>query len=282
MSMVWLGMGRLACADFGVDRDGETFEGSVFPASGWRTDVVNDYGSTYGEWDKAVASGYVSGGEGGFSGYAAGSIYGDHLLETSLITPEFSTVGYGGVRLDFSGYFYFYPGYGNQCDLQYSTDGGTTWITLKTWDTYGTPVRESIALPDEALGQTHVTIRWQRYTTSYPCYYALVDNVFLHSAWDADYQALGGGWRRLSWFGDYAPMGNEWIWHNGHGFLYVYPFSSPQSVYIFAMDMEWLWTNEATYPYVYRFSDGAWLWCQTGPDNSRRFLNCSTGAWEEF
>ena len=34
--------------------------------------------------------------------------------------------------------------------------------------------------------------------------------------WDVGFQPLGGNWRRLSWFGDYIPMGSDgWIWHNG-------------------------------------------------------------------
>jgi hypothetical protein len=99
------------------------------------------------------------------------------------------------------------------------------------------------------------------------------------SGWDSGYQDLGGGWRRLSWFGDYVPMGSGWIWHNKHGFFYVLPSNTSQSIFFYAQDMGWLWTSNTTYPYLYRFSDGAWLW-YNGSSNPRWFLNMSTWNWE--
>lgn len=159
---------------FGCFGSPETFEGT-FPPPGWSRTVSNNYGSTAGEWDRTLSSSYATGA--GFSGYAAGSIYGDYILDTTLSTPSFSTVDVRDAKIEFSGYFYFYSGYGNKCDLQYSINGGATWTTLKTWDTYGSPALESIALPAAALGQPSVILRWDRYSASYPYYYALVDNV---------------------------------------------------------------------------------------------------------
>ena len=103
-----------------------------------------------------------------------------------------------------------------------------------------------------------------------------------HENWDAGYQDLGGGWRRLGWFGDYVPMGDDgWIWHNQHGFWFVAADSVPDSITYYALDMGWLWTGEATYPHLYRFSDGAWLWFN-GQTNPRWFLNLSTSQWESW
>ena len=100
------------------------------------------------------------------------------------------------------------------------------------------------------------------------------------AAWDEGYQDLGGGWRRLSWFGDYVPMGAEgWIWHNKHGFLFAAVGSTPADVWFYANDMGWLWTGSATYPYLYRSSDGAWLW-YNGATNPRWFRNMTAGTWE--
>ncbi len=169
--LLFLGTGSAVFAAFGVDGDGENFEGT-FPPSGW---TVQCNTTSYGCWEKD--SGYIN------TGYNAQSIYGDYLLDTSLITPSFSTVGYGinTVKLAFAGYFYFYSGYGNKCDLQYSTDGGSTWTTIKTWGDYGSVTEERITLPPGALGQPDVRLRWHRYTSSYPYYYAVVDNVRLYS-----------------------------------------------------------------------------------------------------
>jgi len=99
-------------------------------------------------------------------------------------------------------------------------------------------------------------------------------------AWEAGYQDLGGGWRRLAWFGDYAPMGQEgWIWHNRHGFFYSAASSTPESVWFFASDMGWLWTADTVYPFLYRNSDAAWLW-YNGATNPRWFMNFTSGQWE--
>ncbi len=101
-------------------------------------------------------------------------------------------------------------------------------------------------------------------------------------AWDAGYQDLGNGWRRLSWFGDYAPMsGAGWIWHYKHGFLYVTTTSTPQSIWLYASDQGWLWTSSTTYPYLYRSSPAAWLW-YNGTTNPRWFRNMTSGQWESW
>ena len=98
------------------------------------------------------------------------------------------------------------------------------------------------------------------------------------TAWDAGYTDIGGGWRRLTWFGDYVPMG-DWIFHNKHGFWYPSPSSTPQNIWFYTQDMGWLWTGNATYPFLYRASPAAWLW-YNGVTNPRWFRNMTTGQWE--
>ena len=100
--------------------------------------------------------------------------------------------------------------------------------------------------------------------------------------WDEGYEDIGNGWRRLVWFGDYAPMGQDgWIWHNRHGFYYVSGDSVPESVYLFSADMGWLWTGDATYPHLYRFSDESWLW-YNGTVGPRWFMNLTSSQWESW
>ena len=101
-------------------------------------------------------------------------------------------------------------------------------------------------------------------------------------AWDAGYQDIGGGWRRLAWFGDYVPMGGEgWIWHNRHGFFFVPANALPESIWLYAQDMGWLWTGNTVYPFLFRNQDGAWLW-YNGATNPRWFVNMATGQWESW
>ena len=100
--------------------------------------------------------------------------------------------------------------------------------------------------------------------------------------WDDGYQDLGGGWRRLGWFGDYAVMALEgWIWHHKHGFFYVADTSTPGDVWLFAMDMGWLYTGSGLYPFLYRANDGAWIW-YNGATNPRWFMNFTAGQWESW
>ena len=99
-----------------------------------------------------------------------------------------------------------------------------------------------------------------------------------HNTWDAGHQSLGGGWRRLAWFGDYIPMGG-WIFHHRHGFWYPATVSTPQSIWFFTQDMGWLWTSSTLYPFLYRQADGAWPW-YNGSSSPRWFRNMTAGQWE--
>ncbi len=98
------------------------------------------------------------------------------------------------------------------------------------------------------------------------------------SAWDAGYTSIGGGWRRLGWFGDYAPMGG-WIFHNKQGFWYPAASSTPQNIWFYTQDMGWIYTSSTLYPFMYRSSPAAWLW-YNGATNPRWFNNLTTGQWE--
>ena len=102
------------------------------------------------------------------------------------------------------------------------------------------------------------------------------------SAWDAGYSDIGGGWRRLAWFGDYVPMGGEgWFWHSQHGFIFVPAGARPESLWFFTEDMGWLWTGNTTYPFLFRNRDGAWIW-YNGTSSPRWFRNMATGGWESL
>ena len=104
--------------------------------------------------------------------------------------------------------------------------------------------------------------------------------VEIWCGWEAGVQLLGGGWRRLAWFGDYVPMGGDgWIWHNRHGFLYIPTDSVPWDIWLYDQSMGWLWTDSTIYPFLFRNGDGAWLW-YNGCTNPRCFVNMATGHWE--
>ncbi len=92
---------------------------------------------------------------------------------------------------------------------------------------------------------------------------------------------LGGGWKRLKWFGDFYVDNSSWIYHNHLGWLYPYG-TSTDSIWFYdpAMGAFW-WTSASTYPYLYRASDGAWLFYEEGSSNPRWFYNFNTKSWEK-
>jgi len=90
---------------------------------------------------------------------------------------------------------------------------------------------------------------------------------------------LGDGWRWLNWFGYFAEIGNDWIFHLQHGWMYPVGTNSA-SLWLWTSDMDWLWTTATTYPYLYRNDDSAWLWYLAGSFNPRWFYNYKTSSWE--
>jgi len=130
----------------------------------------------------------------------------------------------------------------------------TPWMAAWPWD-YDKYFRDPITIPDMGAFE-----------------------FVAGSAWDDGYQDLGGGWRRLAWFGDYAPMGgNGWIFHNRHGYWCAAANSLASDIWFFTQDMGWLWTGSTTYPFMLRASDGAWLW-YNGSVNPRWFRNMTAGG----
>jgi hypothetical protein len=102
----------------------------------------------------------------------------------------------------------------------------------------------------------------------------------LEKPWEDGATDLGGGWRRLDWWGAYVGVGGGWYWHAHHGYFYVATNSTPENMYLYTMDMGWLFTRRGLHPYLYRFRDQAWLWYQAGSVRPRWFLNLRTGRWE--
>ncbi len=155
-------------------------------------------------------------------------------------------------------------------------------VTSSYWDTQTTGQTTS-----DGGGTGKLTAQMKQQATfvgwDFSGVWSITENVtypLFHVAWDAGFLNLGGGWRRLSWFGDYVPMdGAGWIWHHKHGFLYVPASSTPQNAWMYAQDMGWLYTGNAFYPFLYRASPSAWLW-YNGAANPRWFLNMDTMTWE--
>jgi hypothetical protein len=89
---------------------------------------------------------------------------------------------------------------------------------------------------------------------------------------------LGGGWRRLDWFGAFWDPGSGWIYHAEHGWMYALA-DTTSSIWFYTFDLGWLWSGSWAYPWLWRANDGAWLYYfrDTSP---RAFYNVTTGQAE--
>ena len=109
-------------------------------------------------------------------------------LNTYLISPSFSTVGYTSASLNFNHYIYSDAFFDYAAEIDYSVDGGSTWTLLQnyfgltdgttSW-VAGTPAH-SLSLPSGALGQPNVMLQWH-YNSNWGFYWA-VDNIEVDGA----------------------------------------------------------------------------------------------------
>ncbi|MES2702488.1 MAG: Ig-like domain-containing protein [Bacteroidota bacterium] len=106
-------------------------------------------------------------------------------LITELRSPAFSTIGYSAAALTFNYYILSDASYDFNAEIDYSTDGGSTWNVLHDYfnTTSGTATwaastpTQTINLPAGLLNQSNVMLRW--YYNSNWGYYWAVDNIKL-------------------------------------------------------------------------------------------------------
>jgi hypothetical protein len=97
--------------------------------------------------------------------------------DTSLATPAFSTMGMDSVELRFDYQFYWYEQ--ERLDLEYSTDGGSTWTLLESLPQTGQGTGQSRTVDISALKDLpSVRLRWHYYNSmNGKGYWAEIDNV---------------------------------------------------------------------------------------------------------
>jgi hypothetical protein len=105
-------------------------------------------------------------------------------------------------------------------------------------------------------------------------------------------------WYLSEWFGYYNTTFAPWLVHGEHGFIYRFPGSSNDNMFIYDDAMGcWWYTNETDYPYLYLFNpppdtsdpaidiEAEWVWYQEG-SKSPRWFNVLTGpnagSWLRF
>lgn len=167
--------------------------------------VINNVGGNPVEWasiaDCGEAGNFTSGaGEGAcassdFQGGGAG------LYDTELISPPIDLTGMGIVNISYASNYQNYAG-GDFLDLDVSTDGGTTWTTVQSWNEdhpggglHSPPGEDVLNLDLSAFGNlSGVLIRWHYYDPVGPDtsqdWYAQIDNVVLNCVIPVELQSF--------------------------------------------------------------------------------------------
>jgi Fibronectin type III domain len=89
---------------------------------------------------------------------------------------------------------------------------------------------------------------------------------------------LGNGWEESSWFGTFNVTDYPWIYHQQHGWMYVYG-TDPASIWLWTSDMGFLWTGSGVYPWLWSDTQQTWLYYSVGSSNPRYFYNWNTQKW---
>jgi subtilisin-like proprotein convertase family protein/uncharacterized protein YjdB len=110
------------------------------------------------------------------------------VTNTILTSPSFSTVGYSSATLTFNQYLFSLSSSDDAADIEYSTDGGSTWTMLLSqldvssgtgaWSVADPQV--TIALPAGALGAPDVKLRWN-YESNFGLWWD-IDNISLKAS----------------------------------------------------------------------------------------------------
>ena len=89
----------------------------------------------------------------------------------------------------------------------------------------------------------------------------------------------GGGSVTLDWLGEIFDLGDGWIFHEEHGWLFA-AATSTDSIWFFDGSLGWFWTSEDDYPWLYQESSNAWLYYLEGTVDPRIFYNWNDDQYQ--
>ncbi len=85
-------------------------------------------------------------------------------------------------------------------------------------------------------------------------------------------------WIFSPWFGFYHISYFPWIFHEDHGFNYLFPDSSPEGIYLYdPIIADWLFAVEAYYPDLYFFDGQGWMRFLAESESNRQYYRYSDG-----
>ncbi len=98
---------------------------------------------------------------------------------------------------------------------------------------------------------------------------------------DVNFANAGDGWNHSPWYGWFYSQGDfaGWIYHQFHGWQYVYEGSTDASSYVWdEATASWWWTARQCHPFFYRYEGAKWC-CYGGGTTPERSFWVHDGAW---
>lgn len=186
-ALVWIGAALpgvvLAQSQFACNAPAEGFETAV-PPSGWSAATNEPSGPQWTTVAGSGESGNFTNGSGGAASVSS-DVFGSGEYDTSLVTPAFSLVGFVTAQVEYTANYQNLANI-DYLDLDISTDGGTAWTTLLSWNEDhgahraqpGVDVTVDLAA---YAGQANLLLRWRYYDpdTGDWDWYAQIDDVAL-------------------------------------------------------------------------------------------------------
>ena len=165
----------------------QNFNSGLVGTIGGTWTITNISGTVTSDWHIQTPPGYAGiAGDGTKYIEAAPDAYSSGYTNTYFTSASVSTVGFLSANLSFNYYFFQSSFWDVNAEIDYSVDGGVTWILLynymgtgvtgsTSW-TAATP-QQTIAMPAGAIGQPNLKIRWKYYSDW--GFYWEVDNILL-------------------------------------------------------------------------------------------------------
>ncbi|MEP5611475.1 MAG: choice-of-anchor J domain-containing protein [Cyclobacteriaceae bacterium] len=161
----------------------QDFEGGVFPPAGW---TVVDNEGTGVQWQFSADVGETNYSGVGEAATVSSDAFGAAEFDTELRTPIINIAGKTSISVTYNVNYQNFGGL-DFLDLDISTDGGTSWTNLLSWnEDHGafraTPGEQvNISLDDAIVGADEMMLRWRYYdpNTGDFDWYAQIDDVLI-------------------------------------------------------------------------------------------------------
>ena len=170
-------------------------------------------------------------------------------------------------------------------NLEQSADGFPKTVTVTT-DPPGLPY--SVTYNGEVQAPTQPGTYRVDVTVEGDDYEGMETTVLFVKSWldsiSEETEDLGGGWRRLDWFGIMMGSRGSWAYHTDFGWIFTHSATS-DDLWMYWPEGDWIWTGREVYPWLYRSpsesSEGTWLYYFEGTRNPNHLFDYGLDEWTE-